>query len=384
MKIRALKLRDRNFGNQWDDAVVDHWEYRDFKSSETWKKDWISFDSLCHEPASDTLYCGITSFDADIFWGWRRGEQEWFDAGYGRVRDPYDAKFHRSLELDTRSGKMYAAVALLHDLDSFWKAPGGSIVRYDPATNDISKLAIPLAHVYIQSIVLDEDCDMIYGQTFTPENLVSYNLASGESRWIGPTGSGLGMAQGENIVKDDSGNVWGVWNVTRAWQSEPGVDEHRFYKYSPEDGEIHYLDKGLPRPDGSYGYARPEGLFNLGDGNLYVSGDGGALYRLDPDTAQAEFLFRAIDTGQRRSRLASMRTGPDGLAYGVTGRDGRCEILRFDPKDGSHSLLGTLEDSETGEKAWQIHDVCLTHDGVLYAGENDNPYRSGYLWEVEL
>jgi hypothetical protein len=154
--------------------------------------------------------------------------------------------------------------------------------------------------------------------------------------------------------------------------------------YDPEDGEIHYLDQGLPRQDGSYGYTRPEGLFNFGDGSLHVSGDSGALYRLDPDSGQAEFLFRAVDKNERRSRLASMRRGPDGLAYGVTGRDGHCDILRYDPKDGGYDLIGKLEDSETGERAWQIHDVCLTPDGVLYAGENDNPSRSGYLWEVEL
>ena len=36
------------------------------------------------------------------------------------------------------------------------------------------------------------------------------------------------------------------------------------------------------------------------------------------------------------------------------------------------------------EPAWQIHDVTITPDGVMYAGENDNPRRSGYLWEITL
>jgi hypothetical protein len=119
---------------------------------------------------------------------------------------------------------------------------------------------------------------------------------------------------------------------------------------------------------------------------MYASGAGGALYRVDPATGDAEFLFRAIgDEGRgRRSRLASMALGPDGLAYGVTGRDGECEVLRFDPKAESYELLGAVVDDATGETCWQIHDVCVTPDGVLYAGENDNPYRSGYLWEIHL
>ena len=194
------------------------------------------------------------------------------------------------------------------------------------------------------------------------------------------------MAQGENICLDDDGRVWGVWTVTRAWQSSSGVDTYRFFRYDPNVDRIEYLDKGLPREDGAYGYARPEGLFNLGTGGLYMSGEGGALYRVDPESGDAEFLFRPIgDEGRgRRSRLAALALGPDGCAYGVTGRDGECEILRFDPANETFELMGALNDSDTGVAAWQVHHVCVTPDGTLYAGENDNPHRSSYLWEIEL
>ena len=386
MQITALKLRDRDFGGQWAAELQDRWNYEDFLRDDGWRKDWISFDCLCHDPATDTIFAGITSFDADIFWGWSRAERCWVDAGYARVREPYDAKFHRSLERDSRDGCLYAAPALLHDVDRFWEAPGAAIVRYDPATGDIAKLATPLPHVYIQALALDESRDTLYAQTFTPENLASYNLRTRECCWIGPTGSGLAMAQGENIVLDDDGRVWGAWNVTRAWQSDPGADSHRLYRYDPHVGAIDYLSKGLPHPDGTHGYAKPEGFFNFGTGCLYVSGGGGALYRVDPATGDATFLFQAIgDEGRgRRSRLASMRLGPDGLGYAVTGRDGECEILRFDPADESYEFLGSLRDSQTGIAAWQIHDVCITPDGMLYAGENDHPRRSSYLWEVKL
>ena len=386
MKIRALKLHDVDFGNQWEQETEDHWEYADYVKDERWRKGWISFDCLCHEPTTDTVFAGITSFDADIFWGWNRKEKKWFDPGYARVRDPYDAKFHRSLVRHSGDGCLYAAQALLHDVDRFWEAPGASIVKYNPATNDIAKLGIPMPHVYIQSIVLDEARQTIYGQTFTPENLVSFNLETCESRRLGPTSSGMTMAQGENICLDDDGCVWGVWTVTRAWQSSSGVDTHRFFKYDPNTDKIEYMDKGLPHKNGEYGYAKPEGLFNFGTGCLYVSGGAGGFYRLDPKTGDAEFLFQAVgDEGRgRRSRMAGIQMGPDGFAYAVTGRDGECEILKFNPADETHELIGALKDSDTGVAAFQVHDVCVTPDGILYAGENDNPYRSGYLWEVAL
>jgi len=33
---------------------------------------------------------------------------------------------------------------------------------------------------------------------------------------------------------------------------------------------------------------------------------------------------------------------------------------------------------------YQCHDIVAANDGTLYACENDNPYRSSYLWEIIL
>lgn len=77
-----------------------------------------------------------------------------------------------------------------------------------------------------------------------------------------------------------------------------------------------------------------------------------------------------------------MRMAPDGFAYGVVGRDGKCELMRFDPQNEKYKLLGKI--ATAGENCWQVHDICVTTDGVIYACENDNPGRSGYLWEINL
>ena len=44
--------------------------------------------------------------------------------------------------------------------------------------------------------------------------------------------------------------------------------------------------------------------------------------------------------------------------------------------------LREVADGDT--RCWQVHDVAVAADGTIYAGENDNPYRSGYLWEIAL
>ncbi|MFA5865674.1 MAG: hypothetical protein WC975_13435 [Phycisphaerae bacterium] len=378
LQIKTRKLKDRSFDN-WKSQVEDHWNYKDFLADQGWRRDWISFDSLCYIKDNDTVYAGITSFDADIFWGFDHRQKKFVSTGYQRVADPFDAKFHRSLI--HYEGCLYGAIALLHDVDHYWDAPGGAIVRYEPKTGHLEKIGIPIPHVYIQSIVLDEKRGVIYGQTFTPERFFTFDLATRKARDLGSIGSGMAMGQGENLALDDNGNVWGSWSVTRAWQSQPGVDSVRLFRYSPVKEKIEFLDTGLPQPDGAYGFAKLESFFNFGTGCLYASGANGSLYRIDPKTGKATYLFTPIH--DRRSRLASMTLAADGFAYGVTGRDGRCELLRFDPRKEDYQLLGEIRD-EHGISCWQVHDIVALPDGTLYAGENDVPTRSGYLWEITL
>ena len=380
MEVRALRLQDVVYGNQWFDEIEDRWDYGDFKANADWRKGWVSMDSLFYHADDDRVYMGITSFDADIFRAYDRKADAFVDLGYGRIANPYDAKFHRSLVKWEVDGCLYGAVALLHDVDRYWEAPGGAIVRYDPTDGRLDKISVPMSHMYIQSICLDQIRGMIYGMTFTPERLFRFNLANGRTDDLGPISSGMGMAQGENVELDDEGCVWCGWSVTRAWQNDSGVDCHRLCKFDPVTDRIHYFDAGLPNPDGSYGYARVEGIFNLGEGRLYASGANGCLYRIDTDTGMGIYLGTPI--ADRRSRLASLRMGPDGVAYGVTGRDGRCEVMRFDPNLETWDLLGPVADGDVC--CWQAHDVAVAADGTIYAGENDNPYRSGYLWEIRL
>ena len=295
--------------------------------------------------------------------------------------DRYDAKFHRSMEISSDGSALYLATALLHDCDRYFEAPGGGIYRHDTASGVSEKLGIPLAHNYIQSCVLDEKRGLVYNLHFAPEWLSVFDIASRRSRELGPIGGGLQMAQGENLVLDDDGCVWCAWGAFKAWQSSLGTDVARLCKYDPHAGRIVYYPHGLPQGDGSLGFPRVEGLFNFGTGVLYASGGNGSLFRIDPKSGKAELLGTPIT--DRRSRLTSLALHSDGYAYGITGRDGACQLLRFDPRTDTFELGGAIVDAD-GDAMFQCHDVTLTPDGVLFAGENDHPSRSGRLWEITL
>lgn len=380
MKIKTHKLKDHNFGNAWKTQTENRWDYNDFRADKNWRKDWVSFDGIVAHPQNNLVYCGITSFDADIFWAWNRSTQSWQDCGFGAVGNEYDAKFHRSMELTSDGSTLFGATALLHDIDRYWEASGGGIFRHNTKNNVTEKLGIPLPHNYIQSIALDEERGVIYAMHYTPECLSVFDLETQTARYLGPIGSGGGMAQGENILLDDDGSAWCGWGITRAWQPSPGADAFRLCKYSPHEEKIIFYEHGLPRADGEYGFAKVEGLFNFGTGCLYASGDNGSLYRIETQSGAAKYLGTPIK--DRPSRLTSLIMKGD-YAYGITGRNGDCRLLRFDPRDESFELGEKIVD-ENSVAMWQCHDVSFAPDGVLYAGENDHPQRSSYLWEIAL
>jgi sugar lactone lactonase YvrE len=377
MRVTAHKLKNRRFSN-WHAEVEDHWNYQDMLDDPAWRQEWTSFDCCLYLPESDRLCCGVTSFAGEIFWIYDGGTGAFTDPGYGAIRSPYDAKFHRSLVRSREDGCVYAAIALLHDIDRYWDAPGGAIVRYNPATGELKKLGIPVPHVYIQSICLDDRRRVLYGVTFTPERMIRFDLRTGQSDDLGPISSGFQFTQAESIELDDQGCAWSPWTVTRAWQNTPGPDSRRLCKYDPEAGRVRFFETGLPSADGSGSFEKVDGLFNLGTGDLFATGGNGTVFRVNTETGRARRLFTPV--ADHPSRLSSLRIGPDGAAWGVVGKQGCCEVIRIDMARESYELLGPVADG--GERCWQIHDVAVTPAGTIYACENDNPCRSGFLWEI--
>lgn len=380
MKITTRKLRDERFGSQWRDEIENRWDYADFKRAPKWRNGWISFDNLAYCPVNDSVYCGITSFAGDIFKAYDRKTGSFLDLGFGGIADEYDAKIHRSFCWGD-DGSLYAAIALLHCIDRYYEAPGGAVLRIDPRGGVVEKLGIPAPHVYLQSLVLDPARKVFYGLGFHPQCLVRFDLATRAGRILGYITSGYGGGvMSENLALDDSGCVWSNWGMTRAWQYSPGPDSVRLCKYDPREDRLMFFQRGLPVPGKTGEFAPVESFHNFGDGCLYAGAHNGSLYRIDPETAAAEYLCNPVSG--RRSRLAALAKAGDGVAYGIVGRDGQCELARFLYREGRAELLGPILD-KAGNALWQCHDLALAPDGVLFAGENDNPFRSGRLWEIE-
>ncbi len=377
LKVRAISLHDHHIPD-WGNDIEDRYEYGDFVADPALRRQWISFDSVLAD--GNRVYLGITSFDADIFRAYDRRADAFIDLGYSKIADKFDAKFHRAL-IRSRDGNIYGAIALLHDVDQYFDAPGGAIVRYNPDTGALSKIGIPIPHVYTQAMAIDEDRRIAYCQHFTPEYLSSTHLDTGEVRNLGLVGSGLAMGQGENIVLDAKGRLWGAWSVTRAWQNNPGVDQYRLFRYDPEVGRIEFFRHGIPHIDPALpGADHIDGLIAAPNGMLYCGSKAGGLFRIDPETAEVTLIGSPVPP----RRIAAFDIGPDGHLYGIGGCFGHATLFRMDLQTEEYQVLGRIADPVRNASAWQIHCMSFAADGTLYGGENDNPRRSSYLWEIGI
>lgn len=375
---RALKLKDARFTNFFQD-VAGRWNYTDFvgTTAPKWRDGWISFDCVLADDDRDVIWCGLTNFAGDIFYKFDRSQGVFTSMNFAAIGDRHDAKFHRSLTRGP-AGELWAATALLHDVDRYMQAPGGALVRIDPATERIEIVARPFPHVYIQSITIDQERGLLYGQTFTPEFLFVFDLETHKTTCLGAIGSGIAMGQSETLRIDRRGTLWGTWSVTRAWLTSPGQDQFRLWRYHPDQGQIEFLDYGLPAIGNDDGYAHGDGVHTGPDGAVYMGTAQGVLCRIDPDT----HTVQALGKPGPHQRLAGMANGVDAKLYGTAGRDGDSILFRYDPDNEALEDLGSIYDATTQQRPYQIHDLTCTADGTLYAGENDNPYRSGYLWEL--
>ncbi|MFC5653299.1 hypothetical protein ACFPYJ_30135 [Paenibacillus solisilvae] len=377
LKSKAHKIVDHQFNN-WENEVEGKWVYDDFLRNEHYRHGWISLTSLLSDEHNKRIYVGLGSFDTNLLYAFDRESGTFRDLNYRAAADPFDAKFHCSLEMDS-SGDLYGALAQFHDVDKQFVAKGGRLVKYTPSTSTYEFLGTPVEGAYIQSIALDRNRRRIYGFTLSPEYLFEHDLTTGKSHIVMTVGNSFELCQSHNPVIDDNGYVWGTYGITRAFCYETGIDSIRLFKYNPDDGVVDFLDHGLPRI-GSKDKGTVDRAINIGDGYLYFGGVAGSFSRLDPRTGETKSYGKPCPN----KRLAGLCLGKDGNIYGVGGDNYYVTVFRFEPQSERLETLGRIFDETIQEGPVRIHTAVMTDDGTLFCGENDNNYRSSYLWEVQI
>ncbi len=382
-EVRAHILKNRSFAN-WKSEVEGRWKIEDLRADAGYCNEWISFDSLAWDERTKKLYIGLASINNDIFYVFEPGGDKFTSLGFQRISDKFDAKFHRSLEID-EDGMIYAATALLHDVDQQHEAKGGKLLRYDPRRDEYKVLAIPVPHHYIQSIKLDRARRLIYGFTYPGEFLFQYDLETHTCRTLAFIGNGIMMCQPHGPALDRYGRLWGTWGESRAFEDMVGPVPIRIFCYDPHKDQFTWVQHGFPKVDEG-DPARIDHMLLAEDGFIYAGTVAGGFSRLDPDTGDVEALGRPF----ANPRLAGLVQGPDGLIYGAGNEgygdhgEGEARLFVFDPRTRELEDLGPIFDRRINMGAVKVHMLVAAGDGTLYAGENDNILRSSYLWECRV
>ncbi|MBH05768.1 MAG: hypothetical protein CMJ20_05550 [Phycisphaeraceae bacterium] len=363
--IKHYILRD----HQSDIVLSDMYELPTRESHPEIFDDNIAFVCLLPHPGDGKLYCGLTAYNTDVLYRFDTESKEFESLHYPEIAEPFEVKVHRSLELAS-DGTVYGATACLHSVSQRKQAPGGALFKIKPGGDHAEKFAIPVEYDYIQTISLDDERQLIYGQTYPVFNAFSYDLKTGKTKNFGYVGSITHIS-----AIDDSGCFWGTWNE----------NEHFLYKYDPDADEMTWFHHSVPnaKADSSRMYAGAgpvDTMINGGDGYLYIGTCGGTLCRLDPKTAEVTYLAKPAPT----ARLPGLIVWKDSLLLGCMGDDNDSVLFAYDRDNGSVHHLGPLVDTETGLTLFRVHDLRLMGENTVYVAETDVPDRSGYLWECEI
>ena len=291
------------------------------------------------------------------------------------------SKFHTSLGVG-RDGRLRApthttAPALSRDFwdieqahdDPALSYPGSHYLIYDPKTDSVQDMGIPLPGESTYGGILDVRRNVHYMQTYLRGRLYAIDADSGKARDLGRVNVG-----GQCILfMDRHGRVFG------------GDTDGRFWRYDPDRDRTDFLSVRMPRPKErrhlrtalQHGGWGPDGKFYATA--LYE----GRLWRYDPFHGR-EGRFEDLGMGwgpyvpgrERQGLIWSCVFGPDeclyhasasysyeGLSDNADSQHYNLRIIRYDPRSGARDNMGVV---------YHKSSSLLFGDGVL--GQDERIY----------
>lgn len=325
---------------------------------------YYAFTSVAYHPGLKKLFCGTTNRQNDLLHSFDPEDGTFESMNYAGFAEPYEIKIHRSSCIG-EDGNIYAATSALHNIDKRPEAPGGKVFRFNPSTRKYSLLAIPCKHDYIQTISLNWKRRLICGMSYPVFKFFAYDISANEVVYEQYMGSISHIG-----AFDDQDGYWGTWG-----------ERHCLFRYDPSSNKVTYFQHGFPTPCHSlmYKHAGPvDCMLNGQDGFLYIAHESGELYRLDPDTAELQYLLKPLP-GQR---LPALALGRDGRIYGAGGNDDHVHAFAYDRDTGRCAVSARIVDTVRNEPCFRAHDMAVVEDR-LFVCETDTRQRGSYLWELK-
>ncbi len=267
---------------------------------------------------------------------------------------------------------------------------GGSLLRYRPGPNDEEKpirmdtecsvedLGIPVAGDGIYTLAIDRGRNVIYGLTYPTGRFFSYSIADG--KFAIHNGVAERSIPGEKFEKDRNigralaldadGNVYG------------SGDRGAIFRFNRDTRELEWLRLTAPTVAGREPYNRVDSWAEGSKEFLYGGTSDGYLFRLDPKSLALENLGKPLN----QYRIRGLAFARNGKLYGVGGSDDEmARLFSYDPAHGGYQMLGMVDVNHRPYYSWQayvIDSVAIGLDGTLYLGQSERKSKL-YLYYPE-
>jgi hypothetical protein len=266
---------------------------------------------------------------------------------------------------------------------------GGHLLRYFPNRDDqkpihidaecaVEDLGMPVPGDGIYTIALDAERKIVYGLTYPTARFFRYSIA--ERRFTVPGGVAERAIPGEKFEKDRNiGRALAVDRDGKVYGSGEGGD---LFRFDPEKAKLEKLAVTAPTVPGRGVYNRID-CWAAGTNDLLYGGTSdGYLFRFDPKSERMENLGKPLN----QYRVRGLARARNGRLYGVGGDDGEmARLFSYDPAGGTYEIVGMVDVNHRPYYAWQayvIDAIALGTDGTLYLGQSERKSKL-YLYYPE-
>jgi hypothetical protein len=297
---------------------------------------------------------------------------------------------HRSVVADA-DGVIYIGGSIGVDINGagYQGYAGGHLLRYIPADEEakpiridaecpVEDLGVPVSGEGIYTLAIDRARRTIFGLSYPSARFFSYSIAGKKFTVHG--GVAERAIPGEKFEKDR--NMSRALGVDAAGNVYGSGDRGALFRFTPETGRIETLRLHAPTVPGREGYTRIDCWAEGAGLSLYGGTSDGYLFRFNPQTLAIENLGKPLN----QYRVRGLAMARNGKLYGVGGDDDEmARLFSYDPARGAYEMLGMVDVNHRPYYAWQayvIDAVALGRDGTLYMGQSERKSKL-YLYYPE-
>lgn len=270
-------------------------------------------------------------------------------------------------------------------------SPTGHIFEYSPpaaeqdkqieiaATLPVKDLGQPIPGEAISTLVCDTGANVLYGLTAPNAHFFSYSIATGKFADFGVVAQSIPI--GERFERDKM--MSGMLVVDQQGEVFASGENGALFRFDPKSQKLDKLLIQVPAVPGREPWTRVDAFLLDPSGIIYGGTSDGYLFRLDPAKLTVTNLGKPLN----QYGIDGLVRAPGGRLYGVGGdKDEMARLFSYDPSAGAYDVLGFIDVNRRPYYTWQayvIGSMAIDGDGTIFIGENERISKLYLFYPVQ-